>query len=74
MSIAFSLFLVAVGAILAWAVNATVGGVDIKIVGAILIVVGLAGLALSMLFWSNFAPFARRTAVVEPTREVHETI
>ncbi len=70
MSIGFSLFLVAVGAILAWAVNYTIAGIDIKIVGAILIAVGLAGVALSLLFWSSFAPFGRRAAAVEPPEAV----
>ena len=65
MNIGFSLFLVAVGAILAWAVSAEVAGVDIKILGVILMVVGLVGGALSLLFWSTFAPFPRRAAVVE---------
>lgn len=72
-NIGFSLALVTVGAILAWAVNATVAGVDITIVGVILMAVGCVGLALSLLFWSSFAPFARRTAVVE-TREVVDRI
>lgn len=66
MNIGFSLFLVAVGAILAWAVSAEVAGVDLKIVGVILMVVGLVGGALSLLFWSTFAPFPRRTVVVAP--------
>ncbi|MEX2229539.1 MAG: DUF6458 family protein [Dehalococcoidia bacterium] len=65
MTIGFSLFLIAVGAILAWAVSYTVVGIDIKIVGAILMVVGVVGLALSLLFWSSFAPFSRRTSIVE---------
>lgn len=68
-NIGFSLALVTAGAILAWAVNATVAGIDITVVGVILMVVGCVGLALSLLFWSSFAPFARRTAVLE-TREV----
>lgn len=59
-SIGVSLFLVAVGAILTWAVNATVSGLDITIVGVILMLVGVAGLLLSLLFWASFAPFARR--------------
>lgn len=59
-SIGISLVLMAVGAILAWAVDASVSGIDIKIVGAILMVIGLLGLVLSLLFWASFAPFARR--------------
>lgn len=58
MSTGFSLFLIAVGAILYWAVTATVSGIDINTIGAILMVVGIIGLALSLLFWSSFAPFA----------------
>lgn len=58
-SIGLSLFLVAVGAVLAWAVETEVSGVDIKVVGAILMLVGVAGLVLSLLFWASFAPFAR---------------
>lgn len=68
MNIGFSLFLIAVGAVLAWAVSAEVAGIDLKIVGVVLMVVGLAGAALSLLFWNNFAPFPRRREV----REVRE--
>ena len=68
MSTGFSLFLIAVGAVLYWAVTYTVSGVELTTVGAILMIVGVIGLALSLLFWSSFAPFAssapfgRRTA------------
>lgn len=60
MGIGFSLFLIALGAILAWAVNYQLSGIDIQVVGAILIFIGCAGLALSLLFWTSFAPFADR--------------
>ncbi|MBA4180509.1 MAG: hypothetical protein C0506_07975 [Anaerolinea sp.] len=59
-SIGLSLFLMAIGAILVWAVEATVSGIDIKVVGVILMLVGSMGLVLSLLFWASFAPFARR--------------
>ena len=39
----------------------------------ILLVVGFVSWALSLLFWSSFAPFARRTTVVE-TRDVHDKV
>ncbi len=68
-SIALSLLLMAVGAILAWAVDATVTGIDIKVAGVILMVIGLMGLVLSLLFWASFAPFARRDG-----RERHDQI
>ena len=45
-----SVFLIAVGAILTFAVDATVGGLDIDTVGIILMIAGLIGLLVS-LFW-----------------------
>jgi hypothetical protein len=57
MALGSSLFLLAVGAILAFAVNATVAGVDITTIGVILMVVGLIGILMSMLFFASFAPF-----------------
>jgi hypothetical protein len=52
-----SLILIAVGAILAFAVNQDPGAsVDIDVVGWILMIVGLAGLLLSLLWWERFGP------------------
>ena len=59
MGIGASLFLIAVGAILAWAVEVEVSGVELDTVGVILLVVGIVGLIMSMLFWSSNAPFRR---------------
>ena len=53
MGIGVSLILIAVGAILTWAVNATVSGLDINTIGVILMVVGAIGLVLSLMFWST---------------------
>lgn len=69
MGIGVSLFLIAVGAILAFAVNYAVAGVNIWTVGVILMVVGVLGLLLSLLFWSSFAPWGTRERYVE--RDVH---
>jgi hypothetical protein len=55
MGLGVSIFLIAAGAILAFAVNATVSGVDIHAVGWILMIVGIAGGVLSMIFWSSWA-------------------
>ncbi|HST16909.1 MAG TPA: DUF6458 family protein [Gaiellaceae bacterium] len=63
MGIGVSLILIAVGAILTWAVEATVSGVDINTVGVILMVVGVVGLLISLAFWSSWgagAPGGRR--------------
>ena len=54
MGIGVSLILIAAGAILTWAVNATVSGVDINTIGVILMVVGVIGLVLSLMFWSTW--------------------
>ena len=48
MYIGTSIFLIALGAILKYAVTATVGGFDIQKAGVILIVVGLVGLLVSL--------------------------
>ena len=69
MGIGVSLILAAAGAILLWAVDAEVSGIDISTVGAILLVVGIAGAILSLVFWSSWGGFGGRseehTTVVE---------
>ena len=72
MGIGTSVFLIAVGAILAFAVNATVQGLDIVAVGWILMGVGAFGVLLSIAFWDSWGGFAarRRTTIVERDREV----
>jgi len=67
MGIGVSLILIAVGAILTWAVSATVSGVDINTIGVILMVVGAAGLLISLVFWSSWGgpPARRRTTTVD---------
>ncbi|WFE39181.1 DUF6458 family protein [Micromonospora sp. WMMD998] len=62
MGIGTSIFLIAVGAILTFALNATVGGVDLDIVGWILMAAGVVGLILTLV-WS------RRRQVVTTTAE-----
>jgi hypothetical protein len=47
-TIGTSLFLIAVGAILKYAVTAHVSGIDIQTVGVILMVVGVIGLVLGL--------------------------
>jgi hypothetical protein len=58
MGLGVSIFLIAVGAILTWAVNATVSGLELDTIGVILMVVGILGLVLSMIFWSSWGGFA----------------
>jgi hypothetical protein len=49
------LILIAAGAILTWAVDVTVSGVNVNAVGVILLVIGIIGGVLSMIFWSSWA-------------------
>jgi hypothetical protein len=60
MGISVSILLAAAGAILLWAVNAEVSGVDLDAVGVILLVVGIIGVALSLVFWSSWGGFGGR--------------
>jgi hypothetical protein len=58
-TIGTSLALIAAGAILHYAVTAHVSGVDLQTVGTILIVVGILGLILSLLYtfvWTDRRP------------------
>jgi hypothetical protein len=57
MGIGVSLVLAAIGAILIWAVEADVGGVNINAVGWILLIVGIIGVLLSLVFWSSWGGF-----------------
>lgn len=49
MGIGASVFLLAVGAVLTFAVHASVSGLDLNVVGVILMVVGALGLAMTMM-------------------------
>jgi predicted membrane channel-forming protein YqfA (hemolysin III family) len=72
MSIGASIFLLVIGAILTFAVNVTTEGFNINTVGIILMVAGVVGLLLSLLFWSSFSPYRRRTTAAYPEERVVE--
>jgi uncharacterized protein DUF6458 len=74
MGIGVSIFLIAVGAVLAFAVNAEVSGLDIQVVGWILLVVGAVGILLSLLFWSSWGGWGRREVVEERPVSRRETV
>lgn len=61
MTIGASIFLIAVGAILKFAVTATVADIDIDVVGVILMVAGGLGLLVGLFMQAN----SRRTVVYE---------
>jgi hypothetical protein len=70
MGLGVSLILIAVGAILIWAVDVSANGVDIHAIGVVLLIVGLVGALLSMIFWSSWAgpgyfTRSRRTTYVD---------
>ncbi|MBA2630615.1 MAG: hypothetical protein H0U84_06295 [Thermoleophilaceae bacterium] len=69
MYIGTSIFLIGVGAVLAWAVTATVAGVDIQTAGVILMVVGVIGLIVSLLELTVWADRRRRPVEPEVVRE-----
>lgn len=69
MGIGASIFLIAVGAILAFAVNTTVSGISIHTIGYILMIVGAIGLLTSLLI---FAPRRRAGGVVEEETVVRD--
>jgi hypothetical protein len=69
--IGVGLFLIAIGAILTFALGGDVfGSVNVDIVGIILMIVGFVGLALSLMFWSSSAPFRREERTVVRDREI----
>jgi uncharacterized protein DUF6458 len=53
MTVAASLFLIAVGAILKYAVTADVAGIDLQVVGVILMIVGAVGLVLGLVLMAR---------------------
>jgi hypothetical protein len=55
--ISLSIVLIAIGAVLAWAVSAEVSGIDVQVAGIILVVVGAIGLLVSLAFWSSWGGF-----------------
>jgi Domain of unknown function (DUF6458) len=69
MGIAISLFVFAVGAILTFATNVSVSGLDLDVVGWILMLVGVVGFALNLMVWG---PRRRRRAIGTAPIEVVE--
>jgi hypothetical protein len=68
MGIGAGVFLIAVGAVLAFAVHASVSGIDIQTVGVILMIAGALGVALDL------AVFAPRRRTVTTGVPVNRTV
>jgi hypothetical protein len=66
MTSATSLILIAVGAVLAFAVSYQVAGMNIQTVGAILIIVGGIGLAVSLATLAGYAPWGANRVATAP--------
>jgi hypothetical protein len=68
MGIGVGLFLIAAGAILVWGVQGDAEGVNVDAVGVILMITGLVGILLGLLFWSSWGAYGfrgRRTMVAD---------
>lgn len=75
MGIAVSLLLIAFGAILTWAVSKEPSGLDLDAVGVILMVVGLVGFVLSLIWWQSWwggGYFRRRAVYGDPNYDYGE--
>ena len=64
-----SIFLIAVGAILRYAVTADVEGINLDTAGLILMIVGALGLVMSLLWMTIWADRRRDRVVADPARE-----
>jgi hypothetical protein len=69
MGVGASIFLIALGAILAFAVEANLGWLDLAVVGWVLMLAGLAGLLTTLYFWNS-----RRRTVVAPASVRRERV
>jgi hypothetical protein len=69
MGIGASIFLLALGAILAFAVEFDISGLDINVIGWILMVAGVIGLILTLVVWG---PRRRAATVVQERRYVDD--
>ena len=67
MSIGAALFMIAVGAILRYAVSDSIEGIDLPVIGLILMIIGVIGLLISLFMYANAT---RRGTVVERDRYV----
>jgi len=69
MATGISLFFLAVGAILTFAVETNLSGVDLDTIGVILMVIGLLGMLFSLVLWDSWSP-RRDDDVVVGRRDV----
>jgi len=70
MGIGVSLILIAIGAILDFAVTVRTSGFNLNTIGVILMVVGGIGLLFSLIFWGSLGPHRHDDRIVTREREV----
>jgi len=68
MTVGGSIFLIAVGAILRYAVTDSIKGIDLATIGLILMIAGIVGLVVGLYMFAS----SRRTAYGRPTDRVVE--
>jgi hypothetical protein len=72
MGLSVGLFVFAAGAILRYAVSTHVDGINLNVVGVILMIVGVVGAVASAVFWSSFSPYDRHhRPTLEREQDVH---
>ena len=74
MGLGTSLVLIAIGAILDFAVTVNTPGFNVHTVGVVLMVVGALGVLLSLVFWSSWGGFGNRAGTGTRRRVVEEDI
>lgn len=85
MATGISLFFIAVGAILTFAVETSVSGVDLDTIGVILMVIGLLGILFSLVLWDSWSSprtyrnddevvVGRRDVVIEDDAPVRRSV
>jgi hypothetical protein len=72
MALGTSLFLIAVGAILRYAVSDSVPGIDLPVIGLILMIVGIVGMLISLFTMTLWDRDRRRGGEVVEERRVRD--
>ena len=70
MTVGGSIFLIAVGAILRYAVTDTISGIDLATIGLILMIAGIVGLVIGLFMYASASRRPTRTVPVDRERYV----
>jgi Domain of unknown function (DUF6458) len=70
MTVGGSIFLIAVGAILRYAVTDSISGIDLATIGLILMIAGIVGLVIGLFMYANASRRTTRTVPGERERYV----